>query len=208
MALIIPVAERQARRSAFEILDRLQDEVVVNVSAATEANDKIALGNDVRDRARTALVNCEADDAAVSDINQAIGSMVSDIVPGFVESTANELARSDQYFKFLTPEFRTAFNKYIARLADEKEQLGVNFGLMWDNHVFRHEAVGFSFGDTAIEGNFTLAQPVEILCRDADFQRKFGLSEIFHATSTLRLDRFVSESETFLEVLATERDRR
>lgn len=199
--------ERKAQKDAYEILDRLESEVSANISAAKASKEKITLGRESRNATGKILETCDTSEGTKGQLTEAIDLLTTDIIPAFVDDTAGELGRSNQYFEYLSPEFRSAFDAYIVRLADEEEQLKINFGLMWDNHVFKHPDVSFTFGETVLESSFDLAASVPELCVDAEFKRRFGLTAVFHESTDLRLARFIDEASVFLEALAAEQNR-
>ncbi|MEO1027713.1 MAG: hypothetical protein AAFX02_01530, partial [Pseudomonadota bacterium] len=199
---------RKARKDAFEILDRLESEVNANISAVRTNKDKIGLGRESRNATGQILETCDATQGNIESVAQSIDLLTTDIIPAFVDDTARELGRSNQYFEYLTPDFRNAFDAYMVRLADEEEQLKINFGLMWDNHVFKHPAVSFKFGETVLQSEYALDATITELCNDAEFKRSFGLTAIFHESTDLRLDRFINEANVFLDALAKEQKRK
>ena len=105
----------------------------------------------------------------------------------------------------MSDDFRTNLNIYSGRLSDERDQLSVNFKLMWDEHVITHPSVGIYAPDTGVtDSRFTLNQPIAVLCKDPVFNRQFNMTEIWHQSTMLRMDRFKGWSQEFLAVLDEE----
>lgn len=193
------------REGAGNTLVRLRSEVVSNVAAV---DNRMALLEDSSEVRRTALVAvhaCDASPEALEALSQAVGSLTGDLIPAFVDDTLRELARQDRYLLFLSNDFRSALNAYSGRLSDEREQLRINFGLMWDQHVIHHSAIGVE--PTAADFSsyrFAFNQPLEVLCQDSAFRRQLAMTDGWHQSTTRRLQRFRDWCEEFLAAIDAE----
>ncbi len=196
---------RANKEGAVSAMERLRGEVSVNIAALEDRIERIDESGDVRLAAIKALQMCDASEATETAMSQAVGELTTDIIPSFINNTTKEIARQDSYLKLLSEEFRTALNIYDGSLIDESEQLKINFGLMWDHHIATHPFVGMEMqGDTVFDGSFTFDQPMDVLCQDTVFRRQFIMTEVWHQSTKLRLERFKESSERFLETLDQE----
>lgn len=199
---------RASRDGAINALHRLHAEIDLNIVELTELITRIDETADVRAAAITALDQCDASPAAEAAMSEAVTLLTSDIVPTFISNTLSELARQDDYLRLYSEDFRVALNTYDGHLIDETGQLKINFGLLWDQHIINHPFVDFDISPEDINAStITFSQPVEVLCRDSGFRRRFMMSEIWHGSAKLRLIRFKERSNTFILALEAELER-
>ncbi|MDA8019550.1 MAG: hypothetical protein MPN21_19065 [Thermoanaerobaculia bacterium] len=200
-------ASRIDKQGAANTLSRLRSEVLVNVAALDERMTILEESSDVRSAAMTALQTCDASPEAAELLGNAGGSLTGDIIPSFVDNTLLELARRDRYLDFLSNDFRAALNVYSGRLSDERDQLRINFGLMWDQHVVKHSSTGVDITKADFSTlRFVFSQPLDTLCEDSVFRRQFVMTEIWHQSAMLRMQRFKGWNEEFLAAIDAELD--
>lgn len=131
--------------------------------------------------------------------------MTEDILPSFVNNVARDLARENQYTQFLSDEFLAELNIYDGHITDEVEQLHMNFGLMWDQHIINNPFVSVNLqNDDTLNSPFSFTQPISTLCKDNVFIRQFYMTNVWHESAKLRLNRFKDRSESFRQALQTE----
>ncbi|MEL7492162.1 MAG: hypothetical protein AAGJ73_15745 [Pseudomonadota bacterium] len=198
-------AARADRAGAASALNRLHIEVNANIAAADDRLAAIEGSADVRRAGVTALLSCDSSPEATKALGEALGNLTGDIIPSFVDNTLRELARQDRYLDLLSEEFRVALSVYSGRLSDEREQLKINFGLMWDRHAINHPLVGIEMPDgDALASQFAFSEPMEAMCKDTEFRRKLIMTEGFHQSTVLRLKRFKEWSAEFMTTVEAE----
>lgn len=196
---------RENKEGAVNALHRLRGEVEVNIISLEDRVSRIDENADIHTAAIKALAECDASEQAIVTMSNAVGDLTADIVPTFINNTTKELARSDRYLELLSEDFRNELNIYDGNLLDEIDQLKMNFGLMWDNHIVMQPFVGMDLkGGNLLESTFTFSQPMEVLCKNGVFRRQFAMTIIWHQSTKLRLERFKERSEKFLTALDTE----
>lgn len=193
------------RQGASNALDRLRSEVALNVAAVDGRMAILDASSEVRRAAMVALQACDGSPEALETLSTAVGHLTGDIVPSFVDNTLRELARQDRYLDLLSNDFRAGLNLYSGRLADERDQLRVNFELMWDQHVIKHPTIGVDVQTAELMSyRFVPNQPLDVLCEDTVFLRQFALTEGWHHSAVARMQRFKGWSEDFLAVIDQE----
>lgn len=196
---------RKDKEGARNTLSRLRSEVTVNIAALDNRMSVLETTREVRRAGLAALQACDTTEEAVATLSDAVGKLTGDIIPSFVDSTLRELARQDRYLDWLSNDFRSALNIYSGRLSDERDQLRINFGLMWDQHVINHPMIGVDASEGEIGGyRFVFSQPLDILCQDSAFRRQFAMTDGWHQSARLRMQRFKDWSEEFLAAIDTE----
>lgn len=196
---------RANRTGVVNSLERLRDAVNVNIASIDDRIARIDENAEVRAQGLQALNACDGSTNAVEALRDAVGSYTSDILPSFISNTTKELARQDRYLDLLSEDFRQALNIYDGSLIDESEQLKINFGLMWDDHVIKHPFVTIETGvDIINDSRFMFSAPMDAVCNDPVFRRQIVMTEIWHQSTKLRLERFKTSSETFLAALDNE----
>ena len=198
-------AARADKEGAINTLVRLRGEVVANVTSLNERMGILEESTDIRRAGMIALQTCDTSTQAKQNLSEAMARLTGDIIPSFVDNTLRELARQDRYLDLLSNEFRAALNLYSARLFDEREQLKINFELMWDQHVTTHPMVGIEVTNMDIqEAAFVFSQPMEVLCKDSVFRRRFLMTDGWHQSAVLRMQRFKESNEKFLTEIDAE----
>ena len=196
---------RANKKGALSALNRLHGEVVANIAALDNRMDLINENNAARADGLSALRRCDASPEASQALSQSLGLLTADIVPSFVDNTLHELARRDQYLDLLSHDFRRALNRYSGQLTDERDQLRTNFKLLWDEHVINHPSVGVEFAGADVrQFSFVFKQPISNLCQDPAFQRKFAMTEGWHQSAVLRMQRFKESNALFLDEIEAE----
>ena len=189
-------------------LIRLRGEVEANIAALDDRLAYLEASSETRQQGLNALANCEATPAGVSAVGGTINNLTGDIIPSFVDNSLRELARRDRYLDFLSDEFRKELNLYSARLFDEREQLAINFNLMWDEHVLNNPVVGFKRTETDImDPTIVFTKPMSALCEDTIFHRQLFMTDVWHRSTSLRLERFKGWNEEFLAEINGELER-
>jgi len=195
---------RVIKSGAENTLTRLHGEVEVNIASMDDRIAAIERSDTVRREALLALKNCDASPEAQETLGSAIGSLTGDIVPSFVDNSLRELARRDQFLDLLSNDFREALNIYSGRLSDERDQLNTNFGLMWDHHIMNNPMVGMTLMADMSANTFIFNEPMDVLCKDLVFPRQFAMTNVWHRSAVLRMERFKKWSEEFLESIEKE----
>lgn len=195
---------RASKQATISVLERLNAEIDTNMDAADNVIARIDESADIRAVAISALEACDPSDAARTSVTNAIGVMTGDILPPLLNNITQDLARQDRYTQFLSDGFLTELNIYDGHISDEAEQLAINFGIMWDEHVRKNPMVGVTLQSESAFGDYTLAEPVDVLCNDTVFSRQFIMTNIWHIGFQMRLTRFKARSETFRATLQTE----
>ena len=196
---------RRNQQATISTLERLKGEINVNIETSDDVIARIDASAVIRADALDALSTCDNSDAALTSIKNAATSMTEDILPSFVNNVTRDLARQTQYTEFLSDPFLVALNLYDDHMTDEIEQLQMNFGLMWDQHIINNPSVSVTLqDDDTLNSPFTFTQPNSILCKDNVFTRQFYMTNIWHESTKLRLNRFKDRSESFRQALETE----
>jgi len=195
---------RVNKQATISVLERLNAEIDVNMNAADGVIARIDGSADIRATAIAALETCDSSDTARTAVSESISTMTNDVLPALLNNLTQELARQDRYTQLLSDEFLTALNIYDGNISDEAGQLTINFGLMWDEHVSKNPKVGITLQSEELFGSFTLAEPVNVLCKDNIFSRQFIMTNVWHEGIKMRLNRFKDRSETFRAVLEVE----
>ena len=196
--------KRTNKHATISALERLNAEIAANMNAADGVIARIDESADIRAAAIAALEACDPSDAARNSVTDAIGAMTGDILPAFLNNITQELARQDRYTQFLSDEFLTALNIYDGHISDEAEQLAINFNIMWEEHVSKNPIVGATMQSEGTIGDYILAEPLDVLCKDNIFNRQLIMTNVWHTGFKMRLDRFKGRSETLRAVLETE----
>ena len=198
---------RQSQRGAIGALQRLHDEVTANIAAIDDRLDVMENTRDVRTQAFAVIGACDPTPEASETVIAAAWSLTGDIIPSFVDSAAQGLSRRDQFLDLMSNDFRNALNMYSGRLLDERAQLETNFGLMWETHVVGHSALGIFLDDGTMESpDLTLEVPLTDVCEDTDFRRRLSMTEIWHQSTALRLERFKGHSQDFLAIIDQQKE--
>jgi len=196
---------RGNKQATISALERLNGEVSVNMDTADNVIAKIEVSSVIRADAIDALSTCDSSDTALTSIKGAATGMTEDILPSFVNNVARDLARQSQYTQFLSDEFLAALNLYEGHITDETEQLHTNFNLMWDQHVINNPFVSVTLqNNDTLNSPFSFTQPIIVLCKDSVFTRQFYMTNIWHESSKLRLNRFKDRNQSFRQVLEAE----
>ena len=196
---------RGNKQATISALERLNGEINVNMDTADGVILRIEGSAVIRAEAIEALRTCDSSDTALTSIKGAAAGMTGDILPSFVNNVARDLARQSQYTQFLSDEFLEALNLYDGHITDETDQLHTNFGLMWDQHIINNPSVGVTLQhDSILNIRFLFTQPISVLCKDSVFTRQFYMTNVWHESSKLRLDRFKDRSEAFRRALEAE----
>ncbi|MEL7486103.1 MAG: hypothetical protein AAGJ87_02680 [Pseudomonadota bacterium] len=125
----------------------MRSEIVINIAALDDRMTAIEASYDVRRKGLIAIEDCDVSPEGAAAISDAINNLTGDIIPALIDNSLRELARQDRYLDFLTNDFRADLSVYSGRLADERDQLKINFALMWDQHVTTHPMVGLELTD-------------------------------------------------------------
>lgn len=190
---------------AGNTLIRLRGEVALNITTLDRGIALLEESNDSRRAGIMALQTCDTSTDATETLSDAIGNLTRDIVPSFVDNTLQELSRRDRYLDFLSNDFRTAINLYSSSLTDERDQSRINFGLMWDEHVIKHPMIGIDFKGAELPVPFfTFNEPMKTLCNDTGFRRQFIMTDVWHQSALLRMQRFKTSNEKFLAEIDAE----
>lgn len=198
-------ASRIDEAGAENTLARLRGEVEVNIASLDDRMSILERSLGVRQAAMSALQSCDSSAEAQEILGSAVGNLTGDIIPAFVDSTLRELARRDRYLDLLSNGFRSALSVYSGRLFDERDQLRINFGLMWDQHVIKHPSIDVDLTAADVSSyRFTFSRPLDTLCKDPSFRRQLAMTEGWHQSAMLRMQRFKGWSEEFLAVIDTE----
>ena len=196
---------RGNKQATISALERLNGEINVNIDTADGVIVQIDASASIRADALDALSTCDSSDTALKSIKDAATSMTEDILPSFVNNVARDLARQNQYTQFLSDEFLAELNIYDGHITDEVEQLHMNFGLMWDQHIINNPFVSVNLqNDDTLNSPFSFTQPISALCKDNVFIRQFYMTNVWHESAKLRLNRFKDRSESFRQALQTE----
>ncbi|MEO1370519.1 MAG: hypothetical protein AAFX50_25335 [Acidobacteriota bacterium] len=193
------------RDRAGKTLSLLRSEVEANIAAIDDRLALLGESQDVRQSGLAALSACDPSPAARKAVGDAVGQMTGVLIPNLVDISLLELARQGRFLDLLSNDFRAALNVYSGRLSGEREQLTINYNLMWAQHVVHHSAIGIEMEDADIrDGIFVLDRPVEELCQDSEFHRQFSMTEGWHQSAMLRMERFRGWSEDFLAMIDKE----
>ena len=192
------------KHATISALERLNSEIAANMDAAGSVISRIEEGADIRAAGIAVLESCDPSEAAHTSVIDAITSTTGDILPAFLNNITQELARQDRYTQFLSDDFLTALNIYDGHISDEAEQLAINFGLMWNDHVSKNPKVSITSQSERIFGRFMLVEPLEIVCKDNVFSRQLIMTNVWHEGFKMRLNRFKDRSQTFRAALEAE----
>ena len=195
-------ADQQGLR---QILERLDEETVTNLEIIENYLDRYARSLDAIGPAREVIETCDGSDAAMNQVVAAIASMSADFNPSFVALTAEELSRQDRYLDRLSAEFRAAFNRFQAQLAEDDTSTTQNFILLWNNHVLNHPAISARLDEDLLSTPLQLTEPMDVLCQDNEFRRRFFISAAFVAGLEARLASLQTEAARFRASLDEER---
>ncbi|MEM8994188.1 MAG: hypothetical protein AAGF23_05285 [Acidobacteriota bacterium] len=190
---------------AGKTLSLLRSEVEANIAAIDDRLALIEGTREVRQSGLTALSACDPSPAGRKAVGDAIGQMTGVLIPYLVDISLLELARQGRFLDLLSNDFRAALNVYSGRLSGEREQLAINYNLMWAQHIVNHSTVGIEMAEADIRsGVFVVGESVEVLCQDGEFKRQFSMTEGWHQSAKLRMQRFRGWSEDFLAVIDKE----
>ena len=196
---------RADQSGAISALTRLRSEVDVNAAILTRRLDAIERNIDMRQNGILALQNCDTSEEGEKALSEAISRLVGDITPSFVDNTLLEVSRQDRYLDLLSDDFRNALSRYSASLTDERQQLQINYNLMWDRHVIFEPAVGMDFtSPEKLKSPFIFQKPMKDLCKDINFRRQLLLTESWHQSATIRMHSFKDRTEQFGNAIDTQ----
>ncbi|GEM_PF-2024174 len=187
-----------------EVLIRVSSEIELNESVIDDYKTKLEEVQSIRDKARNAVASCDESDEARNAINQAITLLTGDFSPSLSNETLPQLNRRDPYLDLLSSEFRWALAVYSNHIHEEQQQLMFNAGLRWDNHVIKHPFVGADLSAQSMGMLLTADVPLNEVCRDAMFSRKYFITSIFLDSTLARLERFRERMDTFKVTLDAE----
>ena len=186
-------------------LTRLRSEVDVNTAILAKRLEAIERNVDLRRNGIEALQACDTSEQGLKTLSEAIARLVGDITPSFVDNTLREIGRQDRYLDLLNDDFRNALSRYSASLSDERQQLQINYNLMWDRHVIFEPAVGMDFTDPEkLKSPFIFQKPMKELCKDLNFRRQLLLTESWHQSATIRMHSFKDRTEQFRNAVDTQ----
>jgi hypothetical protein len=200
---------RQNQSGLVSAVERLKGEAELNLKIADGVIQLIDEFEDERIAAMRAIATCDPSEEAKQSVESVIEDMLSDLSPELVDFSLTELGRRDEYLDRLSDDFREAMNTYQGHLAEEKSALATNNGLLWDQHVVKHPAIGIEFmsGDEETSSALKLRVPLAELCQDAEFQRQFGVTAGFVGSNKMRLERFQARTRVYLDALQNEQTR-
>ncbi len=196
---------RADQRSLRGVLERLSEETQTNFETMDSYLERYEAVREATDIGSAALEACDPTPAAAEQVAFSIALMATDLDPTFVSMTAQELSRQDRFLDRLSPEFRSAFNTYQARIAEDNEQTTVNFMLIWDNHPLNHPAVSADLSGDPDSNGFLLTEPLSVLCEDGEFRRRYFLSSAIIGGLELRINGLRENAEEFRIALTDER---
>ncbi|WP_251359452.1 hypothetical protein [Kangiella sp. TOML190] len=194
-------------------LERLDKEVSQNISNINLILNHYQASSKNMEIGREALNACDYSPENQAALESLMFQFVEDVLPNFVTEVLDQLGRQDRYRPLLSLSFQDSLSHYSARIAEEHEQLTSHYNNLWAYHVNYHSSVSAYFsgnpiykGDTSdFEGwGFKLAQPFEIVCKDASFRNRFINTIGFFTSINMRLKRFKAETIEFQEVLKSE----
>lgn len=198
----------EARRNEARLvgaLERLDSEVRANIQIADDMIEVIGEQQAERDTALEVLVACVADDARMHDFNSGISSTIRDFAPSFVDTSFNELLQRDELLDLLSSDFREDMGAYRGRLSEDQDQFNTNFSLMWMDHIITNPLIGVELSEDENAPPIVLSVPIEEACIVPRFQVQLLTTVSFIRGLGLRAERFVDESEAFLQAIEGER---
>ncbi len=198
---------REDQRSLRGALERLEEETQTNIAIMDHYLVRYDRVRDATDIGRMAIQTCDPTPEAAAQVAESIAYMTVDLDPTFITLTAEELSRQARYLDRLSPEFRVAFNRFQATLAEDNDQTTVNFQLIWDNRVFNHPAMTADLSAEPLTTPVELSVPLSVLCEDNEFRRRYFMTTALIAGLGARINGLKGEAEAFREALSAERDR-
>jgi hypothetical protein len=201
--------ETQANKAGLErSLHRLDKEIELNVEIIDHILKYYDDSEALRTTARLALSNCDTTPENQQALEKSLYLFVEDIQPNFVTVVLEQLNRQDQYQDLFSNKFQDEFGVYTRVLKEEYEQLNSHYNNMWSHHINRHPSINAHFaGVIEKDWYFELAQPFEVVCKDASFRNKFINTIGFFESIGTRLTKTKAKVEMFQLALNKELER-
>ena len=199
--------ERKDQDGLALSLTRLEAEAKFNIDITQQQIDLI---NDRRGIWRSAgelLDSCNSTAEGAAVISQAVFELTADFVPSFQLASLDELSRQDRYLNQLSANFRTSLNEYRYRLTEIDDQLIINYGLMWDDHVVRLPVWDADLNLEHSANPLKLAVPVEELCKNTRFRAQFAITRAFVDSADRFSNDLLEVTERFVAEIQREQER-
>ncbi|MEM8984104.1 MAG: hypothetical protein AAGC71_13820 [Pseudomonadota bacterium] len=199
---------RTNKADLLNSLQRLDKEVVQNISLIDDVVEKYDDGAADRAFGRGALNNCDISAESQAALEALLFDLVADVQPNFNTAALQQLIGETRFQSFLSAKLQQELVIYSSRLQEEYEQLNSHYERMWEHHVIFHPAVDAYFPDSNERsgGNwgFRLIRPFSEVCKDASFRTRFINTIGFYQSIGRRISGLKSELEVFRESLNTE----
>ncbi|MEE2525932.1 hypothetical protein V0U79_06105 [Hyphobacterium sp. HN65] len=201
-------ADRTQEARVNQVLVRLESEVRSNLTLAQRQSAMIEEATPYLETVFDAIHQCELPEEGISYVHDVIWSLSGDWIPTYLDTVLQATASDVDLTSRLSPDFQAAMDTYAGHIAEDSEQLQINFDLMWGDIITRHPAFGLIDDPETGEATFGLTIPFTEVCRDAGFQRRYSNTVTFIMGFQRRADNLIEDIGLMLAAMDEEKRQR